>query len=68
MILTIIEFLIPVAIKLLGMFLDKKQADKEMMQRFYEFVEKFDKEYFNSVKLKRSYEAQLERLRNGETQ
>ena len=38
-------------------------ADKEMMQRFYEFVEKFDKEYLNSVRLRNSYEEQLKRLR-----
>ena len=59
----IILAVIPTALKVLGYFLDKNNADKEMMKRFYEFTEAFDMEYLNSVKLKKSYEEQLKKLR-----
>lgn len=63
-ILGIIGAILPLAIKLLSWFLDKAQADKEMMELFYKFVEKFATEYLNSVKLANWAKAQMEELKN----
>ena len=57
---------ITLALKLLEWFLDKSKADKETMERFYDFVEQADKnELLNSVKLRDSYKEQLKKLKEG---
>lgn len=63
MLSAILGIAVPVALKLLEYFLDKSKAKKEVWAAFYEFVKKFQAEGAKkSVKLKKSYEAQLARI------
>lgn len=57
--------ILPTILRIVGYFLNKNSANNEMMKKFYEFTEAFDREYLNSVKLKKSYEEQLKKLREG---
>ena len=60
----ILTALLPVALKAIEWFLDKRKADKQTMQDFYKFVEKIGKEYLNSAKLQKHAQRQLEELKN----
>lgn len=62
--LGIIGALLPAVIQMIGWFLGKASADKEMMELFYKFVEKFATEYLNSVKLMNYAKAGLKELKN----
>lgn len=56
--MSILMALLPVAIQILGFFLDKSAADKATKQRFFEWV-KLAGEDFGSVKLMNYGDGQL---------
>jgi len=60
----IIVALLPVLVKLIGMGLDKIQADKEAVKAFLDFVQKMEKKANIPMKLHGSYKDQLEKLKN----
>ena len=70
LILTVITALIPFAIKLLGLFIDKKVNNVELKRKFYDLVDTLNKSGYANIpaKLKKSYDDQSARLDEMERQ
>jgi len=62
---SIIAALLPFAIKIIASWFEKNEQKKEARDAFLKFVEAMQKSGSDSARLKKSYEEQLERLRNG---
>lgn len=63
MLTTILGLAVPVILKLLEWYLDRRKAKKETAEAFYKFVESFQSDgATKSVKIKISYAEQLKRI------
>jgi hypothetical protein len=60
---SIIGVVLSLGLRILEAFLLKGKADKEAMELFYKFLEKFSESYLNSKKLRDRARAQLEWLK-----
>lgn len=60
--LAIIGAVLPLALRIVGMFLDKSQADKETQEAFLRFTELASKSFTSSAALKKSYDEQKARM------
>lgn len=64
--MAIIEALLPFAVKLIGAYFEKRQDKVEARQAFLAFVEKMQSHAGDSARLRSSYQAQIDRLKNPE--
>jgi len=60
--ISIIASLIPLIMKLLGVYFESKQASKEQRQAFLEFVKAVQPQAGESAKARESYGDQIKRL------
>lgn len=60
---TIISALLPFAIKILTLYFESKDADQKSKKEWKQFLEKMQSKPSTSVRIKKSVDAQLERLR-----
>ena len=60
---TIVSALLPFAIKIISAWFEKNQDKKEAREAFLSFVEKMQSNAGNSASLRKSYQAQIERLK-----
>ncbi len=60
---TIITALLPFAIKILSLYFESKDVDKKSKLDWKQFLEKVQSKPSTSVRLKKSVDAQLDRLR-----
>jgi len=63
MYLTIITAVLPLLMKLIGMFFESKSASSDQREAFKEFIDKMQKSPSTPANLKLSYDEQLKRLR-----
>lgn len=61
---TIITSLLPFAIKLITMFFEKNESNKEAKVAFLNFISVMEQHSGNSAKLRISYKEQIERLKD----
>ncbi len=58
----ILMSLLPLALKIIGMAMDKKTNDVELQKKWIAFLEKASESFSNSTSLKQSYDAQKARM------
>lgn len=66
-ILSLLGTMAPTAMRILGMYLDKGQADADTKQKFLDFAQAATKHFGDSASLKASADAQLERLKGAQS-
>jgi len=66
-ILSLLGTIAPTALRIIGMYLDKSQADAATKQKFLDFVEAASKDLSGSAQLMQSAEAQLKRLKEADS-
>jgi hypothetical protein len=59
---TLISSILPIIIKLLGVYFESKEANKEQRQAFLEFVKAIQPQSGESAKGRQSYDEQVKRL------
>jgi len=62
-ILSIISALVPIAVKIIMAFLDKKDTDNVTRQHFLDFVDSMEKSMSTPSNLRQSYRKQGDKLR-----
>ena len=58
----IIGLIVPIGLKVLEYFLDKAKNDKAMMELFYDFVARTNKEYMNSAIMREHAKARMKEI------
>lgn len=61
---TVVTAFLPVAIKIITSYLNSQADKKEAREAFIAFVEKMQSSSNGSVKVRNSYQAQIDRLKN----
>lgn len=61
--MTIIQALLPVALKILAMYFEKAETSKDQKQAYLDFVTKMQGTANQPAAIKSSYDAQIERLK-----
>lgn len=61
--ISIISSLIPLIMKLLGVYFESKQASNEQRQAFLEFVKAIQPQAGEGAKVRESYDDQIKRLK-----
>lgn len=60
---TLITALLPFALKILGMYFDKIEGDKDQKKAYLDFIQKMQSKANQPASVKTSYDAQIERLK-----
>lgn len=59
---SVLSLLLPVAVRIIGLWLDKKGADREVVKKFYDFVSTLEASLKTPAKLRSSAARQRKRL------
>lgn len=61
--MTIIQALLPVALKLLALYFEKVETNKDQKQAYLDFIQKMQSKATQPAEIKTSYDSQIERLK-----